>query len=189
MSRTVPASLLAAWAGDVARPYFAVEFLLTGTPQLPSVPLRFWSGYGDRTIGVNVYTGAGELISISGLEEVNDMSAKALTISLSGMSGTVISMALQEPYQRRKCRVYFGDTSVADVVEVFTGSLNKMTIADSADSGTVTVLVDSKMVEADRSSNRRYTSESQKARFSGDTFFDYVAPIQDSEISWGRKSS
>jgi len=138
MSRTVPASLLAAWSGDVAHPYFAVEFLLT------SAALRFWSGYGDRTIGDNVYTGAGELISISGLEEVNDMSAKALTISLSGMSGTVISMALQEPYQRRKCRVYFGDTSVADVVEVFTGSLNKMTIADSASSGTVTVLVDSK---------------------------------------------
>ena len=117
------------------------------------------------------------------------MSAKALTISLSGMSGTVISLALQEPYQRRVCRVYFGDASVTDVVEVFTGRLNKMTIEDSAETGTVSVLVDSKMVEADRSSNRRYTSESQKSRYAGDTFFDYVASIQDAEISWGRKSS
>ena len=183
MSRTVPSSLITAWSGETAHPYFAVEFMLD------SAPLRFWSGYGDRDIGGETYIGAGELISISGLEEVNDLSAKALTISLSGISGTVISMALQEPYQRRKCRVYFGDASVSDVVEVFTGSLNKMTIEDSAETGTVTVLVDSKLVEADRSSARRYTSENQKARYSGDTFFDYVALIQDAEILWGRKSS
>ena len=144
MSRTVPSSLITAWSGETAHPYFAVEFMLD------SAPLRFWSGYGDRDIGGETYIGAGELISISGLEEVNDLSAKALTISLSGISGAVISMALQEPYQRRKCRVYFGDASVSDVVEVFTGSLNKMTIEDSADTGTVTVLVDSKLVEADR---------------------------------------
>jgi len=183
MSRTVPAPLIAAWAGETAQPYFAVEFLLS------SASVRFWSGYGDKVIGSDTYLGAGELIAISGLEEVNDMSAKALTISLSGMSGAVISLALQEPYQRRVCRVYFGDASVADVVEVFTGRLNKMTIEDSAESGTVSVLVDSKMVEAEKASNRRYTSESQKARYAGDTFFDYVAPIQDAEISWGRKSS
>jgi len=183
MSRTVPSSLITAWSGETAQPYFAVEFLLT------SGPLRFWSGYGERAIDGETYIGAGELIAISGLEEVNDLSAKALTISLSGISGTVISLALQEPYQRRKCRVYFGDASVSDVVEVFTGSLNKMTIEDSADTGTVTVLVDSKMVEADRSSARRYTSESQKSRYAGDTFFDYNAAIQDAEISWGRKSS
>ena len=144
MSRTVPSSLITAWSGETAHPYFAVEFMLD------SAPLRFWSGYGDRDIGGETYIGAGELISISGLEEVNDLSAKALTISLSGISGAVISMALQEPYQRRKCRVYFGDASVSDVVEVFTGSLNKMTIEDSAETGTVTVLVDSKLVEADR---------------------------------------
>jgi len=122
MSRTVPSSLITAWSGETAHPYFAVEFMLD------SAPLRFWSGYGERDIGGETYIGAGELISISGLEEVNDLSAKALTISLSGISGAVISMALQEPYQRRKCRVYFGDASVSDVVEVFTGSLNKMTL-------------------------------------------------------------
>lgn len=183
MSRTVPASLLAAWSGETAHPYFAIEFLLD------NAPLRFWSGYGDRTVLLNTYTGSGELLSISGLEEVGDLSAKAVTVSLSGMSGTVISMALQEPYQRRICRVYFGDASVDDVVEVFSGRLNKMTIEDGPDTGTVSVLVDSKLVEAEKASNRRYTSESQKARHAGDTFFDYVTSIQDAEISWGRKSS
>lgn len=53
MSRTVPASLITAWSGDTAEPYFAVEFLLDvksgadvdGNP-IQFGPLRFWSGYG-----------------------------------------------------------------------------------------------------------------------------------------------
>jgi len=63
-----------------------------------------------------------------------------------------------------------------------------MTIEDTAETGVIDILVDSKMVEAEKSSNRRYTSASQKARYPNDAFFDYVAAIQDAEIVWGRNS-
>jgi len=180
MSRIVASSLITAWAGDTAQPYFAVELALT------SGTIRFWSGYGERTINDDTYIGAGQLVGITGLEEVADLSAKAVTVSLNGVPGDLISLALREPYQRRKCRVYFGDVTAVDVVEVFTGRLNKMTIEDTAETGVIDILVDSKMVEAEKSSNRRYTSASQKSRHSTDTFFDYVAAIQDAEIVWGR---
>jgi|DEB0MinimDraft_10_1074344.scaffolds.fasta_scaffold00280_14 hypothetical protein len=196
MSRTVPASLITAWSGDTAEPYFAVEFLLDvksgadvdGNP-IQFGPLRFWSGYGDRTIEGETYIGAGQLIKIDGISEVADLAAQGLTVSLSGLPSSIVSAALQEPYQRRVCRVYFGDASVSDVINVFSGRLNKMTIEDTADTGTISVLVDSKLVEADKASNRRYTSESQKSRHANDTFFDYVSGLQDAEIVWGRKSA
>lgn len=196
MSRTVPASLITAWSGDTAEPYFAVEFLLdvksgtdvNGNP-IEFGPLRFWSGYGDRTIESETYIGAGQLIKIDGISEVADLAAQGLTVSLSGLPSSIVSAALQEPYQRRVCRVYFGDASVSDVVNVFSGRLNKMTIEDTAETGTISVLVDSKLVEADKASNRRYTSESQKSRHANDTFFDYVSGLQDAEIVWGRKSA
>ena len=180
MSRTVPSAILTALAQDHVEQFLAVELLLD------SAPVRLWTGYGDRTIDGNSYVGAGELLNIQGLEEVADLSAKAITISLSGVSGNYVSLALQEPYQRRKCRVLYGVTSVDDYVEVFSGKLNKMTIEDAPDSGTISVLVDSKLVELDRASNRRYTSESHKSRHPGDTFFDYVSGLQDAEIVWGR---
>jgi hypothetical protein len=183
MSRTVPAALLTALTQSNVEPFYAVELLLD------SSPVRLWTGYGDRTIDGETYTGSGSLMSISGLEETADLSAKSITISLSGMPGSLVSLALQEPYQRRKCRVLFGVRDVDNFVEVFSGSLNKMTIEDSAESGTISVLVDSKLVELEKASNRRYTSESHKSRHSGDTFFDYVAAIQDAEIVWGRKSA
>lgn len=181
MSRTVPAALLTALGQSEIQPYLAVEFLFD------SGPLRLWTGYGDKTVAGNTYTGGGTLLSIDGLGEVSDLSAKSITITLSGMPAAVISAAIQEPYQRRKCRVYLGEISVSDVVEIFSGSLNNMNIQDSAQDGEVSVVVDSKLVELERSSGRRYTSENQKSRYPSDTFFDYVSSIQDADIVWGRK--
>jgi len=183
MSRTVPAPLLSALGQSEIQPYYAVEMLFD------SGPVRLWTGYGNRSVAGNSYIGAGQLLNIQGLAEVADLSAKSITISLSGVAVSLVSLALQEPYQRRICRVYFGEVSVPDVVEVFSGQLNIMSIEDSGDASTISVLVDSKLIELERASNRRYTSENQKSRFADDTFFDYVSAIQDAEIVWGRKSA
>lgn len=180
MSRTVPAAILNALAGAEVEPFYAVE------AQFDSGDVRVWSGYGDRVIDTETYTGAGDLLSISGLEEVADLSAKQITISISGMNPNSLSIALQEPYQRRRCRVLFGVVGVSNFVEVFSGQINTMQIDDTPETATITISVDSKLVELERASNRRYTSESQKARYAGDTFFDYVTAIQDAEIVWGR---
>ena len=183
MSRTDPTALLTALSQPEIQPYYAVELLFD------SGAVRLWTGYGDRTINSNTYVGAGGLIGIEGLGEVADLSAKAVTLTLSGISSSLVSAALQEPYQRRQCRIYLGEVSVTDVVEVFSGQLNTMQIEDTGEESTISVLVDSKLVELERASNRRYTTESQKSRYSTDTFFDYVSAIQDAEIVWGRSSN
>ena len=182
MSRTVPAALLTALAQPQVEPFYAVKMAFdNGT-------VRLWTGYGDRTINSETYVGAGSLLNIQGLGEVADLSAKAITISLSGVAAALVSLALQEPYQRRVCRVYFGAVDVSDVIEVFSGQLNTMSIEDSGEASTIAVVVDSKLVELERASNRRYTRESQRSRYSDDTFFNYVAKLQDREIVWGRKN-
>ena len=182
MSRTVPAAILSALQGASVEPFYAVEAQFTGGT------VRLWTGYGDRTIESNTYTGAGTLLSISGLDEVADLSAKSITVTLSGIDQTVLSLALAEPYQRRKLRVLFGVVGNSASVELFSGQMNTMTIEDSGETSTVTILVDSKLVELERASNRRYTSESQKSRHAGDTFFDYVAKLQDRQLVWGRSN-
>lgn len=182
MSRTVPAAILTALSQPQVEPFYAVEAQFTGGT------VRLWTGYGDRQIEGNTYTGAGSLLSISGLDEVADLSAKSITVTLSGIDETVLALALAEPYQRRKLRVLFGVVGNSASVELFSGQMNTMTIEDSGETSTVSILVDSKLVELERASNRRYTSESQKSRHAGDTFFDYVAKLQDKQLVWGRAS-
>ena len=182
MSRTVPSSILTALSQPEVQPFYAVEFMFD------SGPVRFWTGYGERTIETNAYIGTGNLMSIGGLEEVSDMSAKSANITLNGVPPELISLALQEPYQNRECRILFGVTNSADIVEVFAGTMDKMTVQDGGDTGTIDLTVESKWVRLDRPNVRRYTSESQKSRHLTDTFFDWVAALQDKEVVWGRSS-
>lgn len=180
MSRTIPSALITALAQSSVRPYYAVEMMFD------SGAVRFWTGYGERTIEGNTYLGTGSLLTISGLEEVGDLSAKSATISLSGVPSEIVSLALQEPYQNRICRILFGEQSVSDAVEMFSGPMNQMPIEDSAESSIISLTVDSRMVLLKRAVIRRYNHESHTSRYPGDTFFSYVADLQDRQVVWGR---
>lgn len=196
MSRTVPAALLTALSQPEVQPFYAVEALFDDTDDTrwdesgyaAENAIRLWTGYGDKTIASNTYTGSGNVMSISGFEEVADLAAKNITITLNGVDSSLISLALSEPYQRRLCRVYFG-TDDTTAIEVFTGFMNTMSIEDSGETSTITLTVESKLVALERASNRRYTHENHVARHSGDTFFSYVADMQDKDIVWGREKA
>lgn len=200
MSRAIPSALLNALSGNSIEPFFALEFMFdtrTTTDvfgnSIDIGPLRLWTGLGERDITVRgsseTFTGTGSLLSIGNIDEVNDLSAKSLQLSLSGIPTEVLSLALQEPYQRRPFRMYFGEQGVSDVVEVFAGKMDKMSLTDEADSSEVSLSVESNLIELEESSDWRYTDENHKSRYAGDTFFSYVQSIQDVQVPWGRKTA
>lgn len=201
MSRAIPSDLLTALTSNSIEPFFALEFIFdsrvdVGEEEGDEVdvgPLRLWTGLGDRDIVVRgtsqTFIGTGSLLSIGNLEEVNDLSAKNLEITLSGVDPSILSLALQEPYQRRPFRLYFGEQGVSDVVEVFAGSMDQMSLVDEPDSSTIKMSVESNLVRLEESSGWRYTDENYQSRYAGDTFFSYVQSIQDVQVPWGRKSA
>jgi len=181
MTRSIPAELLTALTQSECSPYYAFE------GQFSSGTIRLWTGYGDRTIEGNTYLGAGQLLNISGLEEAADLSAKGASVTLSGLSAGIMSLALTEPYQGRRARILMGESSVASVVEVFSGLTDKMPIQQSPESVTVQLTVESKMVTLQRANVRRMTSANHQLRHAGDTFFDWTTKLADMEIVWGRE--
>jgi hypothetical protein len=187
MARAISSDLLTAMGQSTIQPYYAVEFMFdSGT-------LRLWTGYGDKDITVRgvtqTFTGSGTMLNISGISEVNDLSSKPITLSLSGITSDALLYALSEQYQRRDCRIYFGELSTPDVVEIFTGKMDTMTLEDSGETSNIILTVESNLVELERSSNWRYTHESYKSRYPNDTFFSFVQGIQDQQIAWGRKAT
>lgn len=181
----VPTALVTALSQSNVRPFYAVEFMFD------SAPIRLWTGVGDKTIEGDTYTGSGNLLAVGNVDVTTDLSAPSIDISLSGMPGEIVSLALQEPYQGRTCRIYFGcttdDVGGYETHLVYVGTVNTMQIRDDADTGSISVKVDSQLLELQRSVNWRYTGENHKSRNPGDTFFDYVSAIQDLEIVWGRE--
>ena len=103
MTRNVTPEALAAASQRVVRPFFAVD-LEFDSPNT----LHFWSGIGNLTYAGTTYTGAGEFLQISEVRESSDISANGATLSLSGIPSDLVSLAVNEPYQGRTCRMKLG---------------------------------------------------------------------------------
>lgn len=195
MSRTVPSSLLTALGQPEVEPFFAVEFILDTNP------VRLWTGFGNKTIGVNTYNGAGGILGISGFEEVADLSAKSIDISLVGLDSALLAQALIDTgnnyknYQRRPCNVYFGARNISDPVLIFSGLINVMNIEDSGETSTISVKVDSKLIMLERTNTLRYNEAGHQSylekigQTNSDSFFSFVADIADKKLVWGKESS
>jgi hypothetical protein len=144
---------------------------------------------GDKVIATKTYQGAGQLLTIDEAEESNDLSVKGATLTLSGIPTSLINTALSTPYQNRQCKIYLGLQGQSDVIEIFSGSMDKMTIEDDPDKSIITMRVEHKLVDLERPAVKRYTEESHKAissANSNDTFFSFLTDIQDKQISFGR---
>jgi|13_taG_2_1085334.scaffolds.fasta_scaffold03779_3 hypothetical protein len=192
MSRTVPAALLTALDGDEIEVFYAVDL------DFDSGNMRLWTGYGNKTINSQTYTGTGDLLTIDGLEEVSDLSARGTTLTLNGLDSTIVSYALTEEYQGRLVTIYWGVGS--NTVEIFRGYMDKMTIQDAGETSTISLTVESRLIALERANVRRYTRESHSAvrlrkwlddgnsgTPAADTFFDWTTQLQDKQIVWGRE--
>ena len=134
-------------------------------------------------------------MQISGLEEVNDLTAKGATLTWSGLDSSILTYALTEDYQGRLGKVYWGVLENANVVELFSGYMDKMTVTDDGETSTITMTLESKLISLERANVRRYTDKSHKATIttegysqSTDTIFKWVSKLADQQISWGQKA-
>ena len=187
MTRTLPSSITALLSDATIEPYYAVDL------DFPSADLRLWTGYGDRTINSATYLGSGDLMKIDGLEEAADLSSRGTTLTFSGVPSNLVSYALTEHYQGHLCTVYWGLKSVSDVVEIFSGYMDQMTIQDDGESAVIQLSVESRLITLERPNIRRYTQASHDAVIgtegysnTTDTFFKWVTQLQDKQVPWGR---
>lgn len=209
MSRDVTQTTLDLLDDSVIYPFFAIELLFDGAEVL-----RLWTGQGTLVYQGLSWFGTGNLLSIDTIEETSEIAAKGATVTLSGVPSEVLSLALSEPYQGRKAKIYFGTFSrgnllqensayillqdgskitledrKTDLTEIFAGYMDQMNIEESPDGSIVTLTIENKLIDLERPRTARFTSAYQKSRFPNDKGFDFVEDLQDKEIFWGRKSA
>lgn len=211
MSRDLDADFISALDQPEIFPFFAAQL------NFDTSQLRLWTGLKDLTIDGLAYTGAGNFLQFSQMEETSEIAARGATITLSGIPSDLISLAISEPYQGRLCRIYFGvltglqfyllqedsdyvlsedgtkigldlRTAEQDVItELFSGYIDQMKIEEGAETSTIAVSVESRLIDLERSRTFRYTNENQKSRYPNDLGFSYVEDLLDKKFSWGRK--
>jgi hypothetical protein len=169
-------------------PCFLVEaFFDSGT-------LRLWTGNVPLMWNSQIFTGAGIMLSFSEITETQQIEANGVQFVLSGISSTIISLALTEEYQGRPIKLYLSALDengelIGEPYTIYEGLMDVMEIQDNGETSAVTLNTENQMVILEAIKIFRYTPEEQKRRYPGDKGLDFVPSLQDKEIIWGRKAS
>lgn len=185
MARDITSALNTEFNTNSIRPFYAI------TLDFETDPIRLWTGTGTISFGGNSFTGGGNILGLSTASETGQIQANGSTITLSGISSDLISAALNFNYQSRDATIHFGalDSSnaiISDPFIIFKGFMDIMTITDDAETATIALTVENRLIRLESSKIRRFTSEDQKIDFPEDLGLDLVADLQDKEIVWGR---
>lgn len=184
MARDLSSAVVTQITADRLRPFLAVEI------EFEDGFTRAWSGYGAIDIGGNEYLGVGTLGSIGSIAESTQNQATGLQIQLSGVPFELIASALNEKYQGNSCNIYFGVLNeehgvIASPYKIFSGRIDTMQVQEQQESATISLSVESRMIDLEKPRVRRYTPQDQSLNFTGDKGFDFVTTLQEAEIAWG----
>lgn len=163
---------------------FGVQF------ELDSGDVNVWTGIGDFAgLDGNTYTGAGELLSISNIEESKELQSTNLTINISGLSAEVYAAVTGEDMQNRLVTLrlfFFHPDTMAEIdnVILFKGRIDGITITDG-DSFSIIFSCENKLVDLTRPKNLLYTPETQEYLYTGDKGLEFVPEIQEQQLFWG----
>jgi len=183
MSRNLTTAVSNQLSANELQPFFAVKL------NFDSGSVKLWTGYGEITVASETYTGGGQLLDISPIQETVEVAARGASIALNGIDSSLISLALNENYQTRSAKIYLGVLSsgavVSDPYQLFDGRMDVMTIDDNGETASIVMTAESRLIELERPKLRRYTSEDQKLNHPDDIGLDFVASLQEKEIAWG----
>jgi len=113
---------------------------------------------------------------------------KGLGFELSGVPSSMVSLVLSELVQGKPVFIYTAifdaNAQILDAVVEWAGWLDVMTIAEAAQTATVTVSAEHVGIDLLRPGNQRFSNQDQQRRYAGDTFFEYVVDQADQQITW-----
>jgi hypothetical protein len=183
VSRDLTAGLEADVVAASLRPALFYEGVFTGGT------LRLWTGLSTIDWNGYTWTGAGNLLAMSQIEESLEIKAAGLSVTLSGLNPAVISLALAQARQGLSGKVWLGtlaadNTVTADPFLSFEGRLDVPEISDDGESCTVVINYESRLIDLERARERRITHEDQQIEYPGDLGRQHVARMQDQVLTW-----
>jgi hypothetical protein len=185
MSRDISAGVQSAISATEVQPIILFE------GSFSSGTVYVWSGYGDLVWDGDTYLGVGTLGAISNVSEASEISAKGITVSMSGIPSSLISLVLGDVRQGALGKVHMGFLNssgvvIDDPILMFEGKLDVPSIQEGGDTSTITLSYESRLIDLQRAREGRYTNEDQLRAFPGDLGCAFVASLQEKTINWGK---
>jgi hypothetical protein len=192
MSRDITTAFNDALTNRVVKPLLAVKL------DFSDGILRMWNGYGDLTMTVDgssqTFTGGGDLMGVSQIEETSMLQMSGVTLTLSGIKSSLIATALSANYTNRDGAIYLGlintaGNIVSDSYTLFKGKMDVLNISEGEETTMIQLKLENRLITFEKPANRMYTLEDQKVDYPNDLGFEFIPDLQDKEIIWGKKTN
>lgn len=185
MTRSINSTFQAHLGDNVLFPLFLLDL------QFGVDSLYMHSGIGDLVWNSNTYTGAGNLLSISTINENNSLSAPSVSVTLSGIPAELIAYVLQDVDFGDYGTIYFGladtnGTIYGEPHQVFKGFIDTADIAKAGREATITVTIQHELSDFERPRERRYNNEDQQIDYPNDRGLEFVDEVQLLNFKWGK---
>jgi hypothetical protein len=159
--------------------------------QFNSAASYVWSGIGTLAWNGQQWTGLGHLGTISAIEESSEIKATNVTFQLTGIDPADLRQALNEVRQGNPVQLWFGtlgdnNNVIADPLQIFAGRMDVPTIDEGTATSTISLSVENRLIDLNRSRERRYTNQDQQIDHPGDLGFQFVQLIQYWNGTWGK---
>lgn len=158
------------------RPVFLVDLFLD------SGELNIWTRPVPGFFALKEYRPLAGITSGLSFRNSLEFNATESSIQLSGRSQELLNIALQEDFQNREAQVFLGNIDDSGEIDaasiVLSGTIVNMTVSDTRQDSTVSVIIESLFKTINQSDLRRLSSGDQKLEFPDDTFFDFVETVQ-----------
>ena len=183
MSRNTTTEFDQAMAASTVRPFALIELLLD------SGPLRYTTA---KTLDWNGHTwiGAGKALGLSSVAESAQIVAHGMSVTLSGQKPEDLTPMFNEPVQGRPMSIWlalYNENWVLVQSPYLLGEYraDRPVVSMDRKSISISVSAETEMIDLERARERMWTDEDQQAEYPGDRFFEYVASIQERELTWG----
>jgi hypothetical protein len=181
------AMLTAFQSGQLNPALFVEAHFVTG-------PIYLWSGSGTISWNGQTWQGVGSLGSVSTIAEGSTVEAKGIVLVLSGIDTSILADVLQEFQTGAPVLVYLGllddaGTLIASPITSWSGRMDTPTIEVGAETATVSINCEHRLIELNIAVDRRYNQIDQGIDFPGDNAFNFVPSVQEKQIFWGRLPS
>lgn len=149
------------------------------------------SAFKPITYGGYTYLAAGPLGEIGTIQEEPGVKSISVSVTLSGVTETIISLMLAEPYLNRPASIY---AAVSDENWGFDSNLCKLMFRGTMDSingvmgqnPSFTVNLKSRLGDWERKRSFRYSDADQQRLYPGDLGFNYIPQLSQKQIIWPR---
>lgn len=183
MARDLTSGMISAIDATVVRVAAAIE------AEFGSGTVRLWTGITTLSWNSVSWSGLGELIGASEVEEGLDISAKGVALTLSGVPSDLLTLT-EDDYRNKPIRIWLLQMNEAfDAVEEsylrFAGRMDTMAIRDDGGTAVITMQCESILADLTRPRVVRYTDAEQKRLHPGDRGLEFVAKLAEKPLYWG----